>query len=135
MKQFAIYILFFFFASSLQAATMTVSGRHIRSGGNAPPRIEAKVFQITLGGAVIKKVRNSSNLGFVIEAEGGVILYKNSGESAIGIQIGPGLYRVFPFLQKGHHSDKVTIKLEKQSTGEWITEGGRQNLQRYRPGQ
>jgi len=135
MKRLALYILFFLFASSLQADTMTVSGRQIRNLGTAPPRIEAKVFQITLGGAVIKKVTNSSSLGFVIEAEGGVLLYKNSGESALGIRIGPGLYRVYPFLQKGHRSDRVTLKLEKQDTGEWVTEGGRHHIQRYKPGQ
>lgn len=71
MKRLVITLLFFFFASSLQADTITVSGRQIRSLGDAPPRIEAKGFQITLGGAVIKKVKNSSSLGFVIEAEGG----------------------------------------------------------------
>lgn len=62
-----------------------------------------------------------------------MILYQNSGENAIGIRIGPGLYWVYPFLQKGHRSDKVTLKLEIQETGEWVTEGGRHHIQKYRP--
>jgi len=135
MKRLTLYLLFFFFASSLQADTMTVSGRLIRSLGKAPPRIEARVFQITLGGAIIKKVTNSSSRGFIIEAEGGVLLYKNTGESAIGLWIGPGLYQVFPLLQKGHRSDRVTLKLKLQETGEWVTEGGRHHIQKFRPGQ
>ena len=128
-----VTILFLLFTSSVDAATIHVRGKHIRGEGKTPNRLIADEFIIPVGGAAIKKVRNSSKAGFVIEGEGGVLLYKNTGESAVGIRLGPGRYCVYPYLQPGHREDTVRLELEPQKTGEWVTKGGRQNIQKFQP--
>lgn len=114
------------------AEKITAKGKVSYKLGEKLPTVQAKVFQIDLGGAIIKKVRNSSELGFVIEGEGGVVLYQNKGGNAKGIRLGPGRYRVYPYLDPDHKSDTITLELEPQETGEWITQGGRQNINKYR---
>lgn len=133
MKRLAFLCSLWIAVSSAHAATIHVKGRITRGEGKTPDKLAAEEFIVPLGGASIKKARNSSKAGFFIEGEGGVLLYKNTGESAVGIRLGPGRYRVYPYLQEGHREDTVRLELEPQETGEWVTKGGRQNIQKFQP--
>lgn len=135
IRKTSLFLILFlsFFSLSAGARTITLEGRMISGKGNQLPRIEAEFITISLGGAIIKKVRNTSSLGFVIEAPGGITLYQNHGEDARGLRLGPGDYRVFPYLEKGKRSDRVRLELELQETGEWVTEGGRHHIIKFQP--
>lgn len=130
---FFIFLAAVFLISSAEAATIMVRGHQIRGQGRKPNELISYSFVIPVGGAVIKRVRNSSNAGFYISGEGDIVLYRNAGENAVGVRLGPGSYNVYPYLQPGHQRDTVELYLAPQATGEWITKGGRQNIHLFRP--
>lgn len=132
-KLFSFFVMFLLVCASADAATLYVRGTQTRGEGKRPNRLECDVFIIPLGGAAIKKARNTSRDGFWIEGEGGIVLYRNTGESAVGVRLGPGRYRVYPYLQEGHRTDTVKLELEPQETGEWVTKGGRHHIQKFIP--
>lgn len=131
-KLYLLIAIVFLLPAITEARTVTVTGKVVQKRDEPTPTVEAEIFTIELGGAVIKKVRNSSSLGFIIESSGKIPIYQNKGENAKGVKLGPGRYRVYPYLEPGKISDKVTLDLETQETGEWVTKGGRQNILKYK---